>query len=315
MNKVYEKLYKKYKSGTLSEENLNEALKIFDTYDNRKDEMKEYQKMYLFIGISLLLSSVFYFVAYNWREIHDYGKFSIVLLLMTLSLIVYLLKIKELYRKLGLFSLGFLIGILFALFGQVYQTGADSYVLFITWSLGILPMTLVSRSYLMYLLLFITSTIGASILIGKLGGVYAFSIISNLIPLLIMIIFDKQKKSFKGKEVFRGTIGILFIIYHFLANVYYAITGPFIISLTFYTLWIMYIFRKKEIYKKGYRIFSLVPIFILSPTAIIWTSIKLEVFESSPWENVIIFNLIFIITSYVLLSKGIIKIKKEGEDE
>ncbi len=144
MNKVYEKLYEKYNKGL-----LNEALEIFNTFGTKEKEIKEYQKLYLFMGISLLLSSVFYFVTFNWRGINQYGKFAIVISLMLLCLLFYLLKIKEIYRKLALFSLAFITGLLFALFGQVYQTGADSYELFITWSIAILPMVLVSKSFFM----------------------------------------------------------------------------------------------------------------------------------------------------------------------
>lgn len=315
MNRVYEKLYEKYKKGSLDEDQLLEALEIFKNYDESRNEMKEYSKLYLYMGISLMLSSLFYFIAFNWRGINNYGKFSIVISLMIISLIIYLLKIKEIYRKLALFSLSFITGILFALFGQVYQTGADTYVLFLTWSIAILPMVLISRYFLMYILLFITSTLATSMFIWELGGIYAFVLVSNIIIILALYLLDKQKKSFRGKEVFRVVLGGIFIIYHLLSDVYYSINGPFLIGIISYGVFLFYIFKNKKLYKKGFRLFSLVPLFILSPTTIVWLTIKLEFFKASSWISVIISILLLIIASYVTLSRIILKVKREGEDE
>lgn len=39
----------------------------------------------------------------------------------------------------------FLVGVFMAVFGQAYQTGADSYTLFLTWAIMILPWTIVAR--------------------------------------------------------------------------------------------------------------------------------------------------------------------------
>ena len=41
--------------------------------------------------------------------------------------------------RISLFATAFLSGILLAVFGQVYQTGADPYGLFLAWALLILP--------------------------------------------------------------------------------------------------------------------------------------------------------------------------------
>jgi uncharacterized membrane protein len=52
----------------------------------------------------------------------------------------------------ALFSSAFLVGVLFAVFGQVYQTGADPYGLFIAWSILILPLAIIGRQAALWIL-------------------------------------------------------------------------------------------------------------------------------------------------------------------
>jgi uncharacterized membrane protein len=54
-----------------------------------------------------------------------------------------------------LFAAAFLVGVLFAVYGQVYQTGADPYSLFLTWAIMILPWAVIGRQQGAWLLLVI----------------------------------------------------------------------------------------------------------------------------------------------------------------
>ncbi|TXF89706.1 DUF2157 domain-containing protein [Neolewinella aurantiaca] len=91
------------------------------------------------IGIGFLACGILFFFAYNWSEIPKFGQLGIaagaVIIPCVLSLIP---SFTELIRKLLLTAAAFLVGPLFGVFGQIYQTGANAYDLFLAWCIFIL---------------------------------------------------------------------------------------------------------------------------------------------------------------------------------
>ncbi|MEW6280943.1 MAG: DUF2157 domain-containing protein [Candidatus Eremiobacterota bacterium] len=86
------------------------------------------------LGSLLLLAGVFFFFAYNWRELGRTGKF---VLLEGLILGTFLASWRlgpGTAGRVCLAAASALIGALLAVYGQAYQTGADSYRLFATWA-------------------------------------------------------------------------------------------------------------------------------------------------------------------------------------
>ena len=60
-------------------------------------------------------------------------KLAIPSVLIVAGLVAYLFLEKEIYKNLAIFFSSFTIGTLFAVYGQVYQTGADVWILFRNW--------------------------------------------------------------------------------------------------------------------------------------------------------------------------------------
>lgn len=88
------------------------------------------------IGVAFFLIGVIFFFAYNWTSLSDFQKFATVEVGMFASLVGYLFTPQQhLISKLFLMSLSVLVGVFLAVFGQIYQTGADTYELFFMWSL------------------------------------------------------------------------------------------------------------------------------------------------------------------------------------
>ena len=81
----------------------------------------------LSLGAGLLLSGIIFFFAYNWETIHRFVKMGIVAALL-LSTFVAVVKVpmRDWVRNITIFSMCILVGAFLALFGQIYQTGADS---------------------------------------------------------------------------------------------------------------------------------------------------------------------------------------------
>ena len=103
-------------------------------------------RMLLFCGTSLVLAGVLYFFAWNWADLGHFTKFALIEAGIVVCVIAtWKLGMDSAAGKAALFAAGFLVGTLFAVYGQVYQTGADPYGLFLAWALLVLPWALIGR--------------------------------------------------------------------------------------------------------------------------------------------------------------------------
>ena len=101
----------------------------------------------LLAGGSLsLLAGCLFFVAANWGLLGAYGKFWLLDLLIGASaLYAWRTGLDHLGARWALTVSCGLVGAILALYGQVYQSGADPYTLFLGWALLILPWTVLLR--------------------------------------------------------------------------------------------------------------------------------------------------------------------------
>ena len=91
-------------------------------------------------GVLSLAAGVVFFIAANWQEFGVAGRFALVQGILIASVALALWRPPP--HSLGRYALlmAFIAtGVLLALFGQTYQTGADVYELFLTWTLLGLP--------------------------------------------------------------------------------------------------------------------------------------------------------------------------------
>jgi len=96
-------------------------------------------------GLALAFAAVF-FIAFNWSEIGRMGKFGLVEGLIILAVMTYWKRGGQAVAgKVALLVATIFLGVLLALFGQTYQTGADPWQLFFTWALLMLPWAIVGR--------------------------------------------------------------------------------------------------------------------------------------------------------------------------
>ncbi|MGN7612116.1 DUF2157 domain-containing protein [Magnetococcales bacterium HHB-1] len=97
-------------------------------------------------GITLLLASAFFFFAYNWHSMPSWFKLATTETLLIIALaLAYTLGINSKKGHLALLSGTLLVGLFLAVFGQTYQTGADSYMLFTAWAALTMPWVMLSR--------------------------------------------------------------------------------------------------------------------------------------------------------------------------
>lgn len=98
---------------------------------------QQYLKIFLLaMGVGFGLLGVVYFFAYNWDDLHKFAKISLVAsLILVLVVLWFLFRTKELISNIFITAACVMVGVLFAVFGQIYQTGANAFDFFMAWAL------------------------------------------------------------------------------------------------------------------------------------------------------------------------------------
>lgn len=129
--------------GYLGPEARDEALRWLEP---RLDWWAWANRALLLVGSCLLLSGIVFFFAFNWAEMRAFLKFALIELAMAGCLLAaWRVGIDRLGGKVLLLSASFLVGVFLAVYGQVYQTGADAYELFAGWAALIAGWVFLSR--------------------------------------------------------------------------------------------------------------------------------------------------------------------------
>jgi len=130
-------------AGLLSPEAQDAALHWLEP---RRDWWGWTSRALLFLGAALALSGIVFFFAYNWAAMAPFLKFAILeTAVLGAAVAAWKVGFDRLGGKVLLLSASFLVGVLLAVYGQVYQTGADAWELFAGWAALILGWVLVSR--------------------------------------------------------------------------------------------------------------------------------------------------------------------------
>lgn len=124
-----------------------------DIYANQNDWSKFIKTFLMSLGIAFLVSGVIFFFAYNWASLHKFAKLGLVqVLLITMVGVAVFSKLNKTIKGIILMGAGMLVGALFAVFGQIYQTGANAYDFFFGWTAFIALWVFVSNFGPMWLL-------------------------------------------------------------------------------------------------------------------------------------------------------------------
>jgi len=108
-----------------------------------RDWARAADALLLVLGAALLLAGVVFFFAWNWEGMSGALKLGVV----ELALIGCIAGITRpgLPGQVFLLAASVLVGVFLAVFGQVYQTGADAWTLFALWAALIVPWTVAAR--------------------------------------------------------------------------------------------------------------------------------------------------------------------------
>jgi uncharacterized membrane protein len=105
------------------------------------------------LGAAFCLAGVIFFFAYNWDDLHKFAKLCIIgALIIACTLAAIVIKQHQLVKNLLLTAASILVGVLFSVFGQIYQTGADAYDFFLGWTIFTALWALVSGFEVLWLI-------------------------------------------------------------------------------------------------------------------------------------------------------------------
>jgi uncharacterized membrane protein len=131
---------------SLDEQHVESMLSLAGARPSRADGRRFLANCLRIAGVLSLAAGLVFFVAANWSEIAVFGRFALVELVLAGCAVVACLKPPPAFLGRGALFLAFIAtGALLALFGQTYQTGADVYELFLTWTLLGLPLAALAR--------------------------------------------------------------------------------------------------------------------------------------------------------------------------
>ena len=131
-------------------------------------ELAFWQVTGLTAGCAFMASGVLFFFAYNWDMMHHLVKLGILLAATCASLGAGLhYGADSLQGKSANLFAAIVVGVLFATFGQVYQTGADAVDLFKTWVLFLLPLAVAARHSGVWFLTWFVGTLWGILYLGR----------------------------------------------------------------------------------------------------------------------------------------------------
>ena len=106
-----------------------------------------FSRALLLFGTSLAVAGVVFFFAFNWDDLPALAKLGLVQVGFAAALAGATLKeLESTTSRILLLVAGVLIGVFFAVFGQIYQTGADAWELFAIWGVLLTPLAVLART-------------------------------------------------------------------------------------------------------------------------------------------------------------------------
>lgn len=163
---------------------IKTALQDF-VYSGKEAWQKFLKILFLSLGAGFLLAGLIFFFAYNWDALHKFAKLGIIeglIILFTLTSL--LIRKNSIVKKVLLTAASVMVGVLFAVFGQVYQTGADAFDLFLNWTACITLWVIVAEFAPLWLIWIALVNISIQFYLRQLGS----DLPEMLTPLLLFLV-------------------------------------------------------------------------------------------------------------------------------
>lgn len=130
------------------------AVEIARLTPDRDGWLRYIDRFLIGIGTTLIVAGIAAFFASNWADLGHVTKFALIDGGIVVAVVLtWRLGLDSVAGNACLLAAAFLTGTLLAVFGQVFQTGADPYGLFLVWAVLILPWAVIGRQAGIWMLL------------------------------------------------------------------------------------------------------------------------------------------------------------------
>lgn len=147
MSSTRAELFHLVKTGAVSEDQIDQVLAVVGLHPDGAKWRAFIDKVLLYFGALAVSLSLLFFIAYNWASFGRFGKFALVQAFLVCAVLAYVrFGAQRVTAQATLAAAVIALGVLLALFGQTYQTGADPWQLFATWGVLMLPWAVISSS-------------------------------------------------------------------------------------------------------------------------------------------------------------------------
>lgn len=301
---------------SMSEDAIDKVLKE-SIYSSKEDWGKFLSMFFMSLGIAFAVSGLVFFFAYNWADLHKFVKLGLTegLIIVTTALALYP-KISANFRNIILTGASVLVGVLFAVFGQIYQTGANAYDFFLAWTIFVTLWVIVSNFaplWLLYLVLINTSLLLYSQQVARDWSelfVVTLLFVVNVAVVITALLISKYKKFVHIPNWFLNTMVLItasIATFGIIMGIFdrYHLSFPILILLVVatFTLGIWHGLKMKSIFFLAVILFCLI---------IIISALLVKI---SSGEVMFLLVSIFIVGSVTLVIKNLIDIQKKWTNE
>ncbi|MFD2180051.1 DUF2157 domain-containing protein [Veronia pacifica] len=192
-----------YAESKIPRENIAKALSIAGVTPDKRDWQIFITRFLLWAGVSAIAVSFLFLIAYNWQDMARLTRFAVAQTALVISFLLYW-RFQHLptVSDCLLFLTSLVLGGLLALMGQTYQTGADSWQLFLLWASLLLPWVYTAQSNPLSLLTLSLLNLSLYLWLGVNDGFhwqwwpsqYSFFIWAFLLNTLALFVWESMLK-------------------------------------------------------------------------------------------------------------------------
>lgn len=198
MSQYRKEIYQLIQSGDIPAEHIDQAFRVSNITPSSHAWKNFLSNLLLWLGVVALTSAVMFFIAYNWDALGRFAKFGLVEALIAGAIFIYwrssrkalTAKTSRLISQAALLGASLLLGVLLAFYGQTYQTGADTWQLFFTWCVLILPWTIIAAFPALWLVWLTLLNLSIILYSETFRGIFGFAFASEVDLLWVIAIVN-----------------------------------------------------------------------------------------------------------------------------
>ncbi|QCE42334.1 DUF2157 domain-containing protein [Psychroserpens sp. NJDZ02] len=294
------------------QESIDTLLKQ-EIYSNQIAWQKFLKLFFISLGVGFTTAGILFFFAYNWADLHKFVKIGLVEGLITATtLIVLFSKLNSDIKNIILTGASILVGVLFAVFGQIYQTGANAYDFFLGWTVFITLWVAISNFaplWFIFIILINTTLVLYTEQVANDWSIIfnaTLFFVINALFLVTALLVKEQSKTIKIPIWFTNSVALIAVCFSTAAineGIYHEQEFSFFVLLfiiiTCYIIGIKYGLKVKSSFY-----LSIIPFSVI----ILICSLLLKLSHS---DGIYFIIALFIISSITLVIKNLISLQKK----